>query len=454
MLDIKRIRQDRETVEAALARRDPALRELVADVVAKDSEWRATTTDAESLRAMQRAHSDNVAAGKRTGADVSGELEKLKEISTRVKLLGEQATEARAALDGLLLKLPNIPDPTAAPGPDDELVRVVGEAGLGGLPAGVAGEGGAGEHAAAEGATAKGATGEHAPGAQLPFAPRDHLELAGELIDMDHAAKLSGARFAYLKGDLVMLELALVRWALEKLRGHGFEPVVPPVLVRERALYGTGFLPDTEQQIYELPADDLYLVGTSEVALASLHDEEIVDAERLPLRYAGFSPCFRREAGAAGKDTRGIFRVHQFDKVEMYSFVEPERSTEEHERILAIEEEILTELHLPYRVVNIAVNDLGAPAAKKWDCEAWLPSQGRYRELTSCSNTTDYQARRLNIRVRREKGTETLHTLNGTAVAVGRTIIALLENGQREDASVALPECLAPYGAPDELRAR
>ncbi len=270
---------------------------------------------------------------------------------------------------------------------------------------------------------------------------------------MDHAAKLSGARFAYLKGDLVLLELALVRWVLEKLRAHGFEPVIPPVLVRERALYGTGFLPDTEQQIYSLPADELFLVGTSEVALASLHDEEILDAERLPLRYAGFSPCFRREAGAAGKDTRGIFRVHQFDKVEMFSFVEPSASGAEHERILAIEEEILGELGLPYRVVNIAVNDLGTPAAKKYDCEAWLPSQGRYRELTSCSNTTDYQARRLNIRVRREKRVEMLHTLNGTAVAVGRTIIALLENGQREDGSVVLPECLGPYRAPTELHA-
>jgi seryl-tRNA synthetase len=283
---------------------------------------------------------------------------------------------------------------------------------------------------------------------------RDHLELAGSMIDMDHAAKLSGARFAYLKGDLVMVELALVRFVLEKLRGHGFEPVIPPVLVRERALYGTGFLPDTEQQIYRLADDDLYLVGTSEVALASLHDDEILPAERLPLRYAGFSPCFRREAGAAGKDTRGIFRVHQFDKVEMFSFVEPERSTEEHKRILAIEEEILGDLELPYRVVNIAVGDLGASAAKKYDCEAWLPSQGRYRELTSCSNTTDYQARRLNIRVRREgQGAQMLHTLNGTAVAVGRTIIALLENGQREDGSVALPGVLAGYGAPAVLGA-
>jgi len=222
--------------------------------------------------------------------------------------------------------------------------------------------------------------------------------------------------------------------------------------VREQALYGTGFLPDTEQQIYHLPADDLYLVGTSEVALASLHAGEILDVADLPLRYAGFSPCFRREAGAAGKDTRGIFRVHQFDKVEMFSFVEPDKGAEEHERLLAIEEEILAALQIPYRVVNIAVNDLGASAAKKYDCEAWLPGQGRYRELTSTSNTTDFQARRLEIRMRREGAKpEILHTLNGTAVAVGRTIVALLENGQRDDGSVRLPEVLVPYGAPPEL---
>jgi seryl-tRNA synthetase len=250
-----------------------------------------------------------------------------------------------------------------------------------------------------------------------------------------------------------MLELALVRWTLQKLRGHGFEPVIPPVLVRERALFGTGFLPDTEQQIYRLAEDELFLVGTSEVALASLHDGEIIEGEKLPLRYAGFSPCFRREAGAAGKDTRGIFRVHQFDKVEMFSFVDPAESSAEHERILAIEEEILGELGLPYRVVNIAVNDLGNSAAKKYDCEAWLPSQERYRELTSCSNTTDYQARRLNIRLRRDKRTAILHTLNGTAVAVGRTIVALLENGQRADGSVELPPCLVAYGAPGVLAA-
>jgi seryl-tRNA synthetase len=426
VLDIKLIRQQPEAVGAALARRGPGLAEIVAEIVEQDRRWRDATGAAESLRAKQRSDSESVAAGKQAGEDVSALLAGMKELSVQVKELTEQADRARERLDALLLRLPNLPDPTAAPGPEDELVRVVGEAGLSGLGVG---------------------------GPQDAFAPRDHLELAGALIDMEHAARLSGARFAYLKGDLVLLELALVRWVLEKLRAHGFEPVIPPVLVRERALFGTGFLPDTEQQIYHLPEDELYLVGTSEVALASLHDEEILAADRLPLRYAGFSPCFRREAGAAGKDTRGIFRVHQFDKVEMFSFVEPSESVAEHERILAIEEEILGELGLPYRVVNIAVNDLGASAAKKYDCEAWLPSQGRYRELTSCSNTTDYQARRLNIRMRGEKQTQILHTLNGTAAAVGRTIIALLENGQREDGSVVLPGCLGAFGAPAELPA-
>jgi seryl-tRNA synthetase len=282
---------------------------------------------------------------------------------------------------------------------------------------------------------------------------RDHLELAGDLIDMEAGARVAGSRFAYLKGDLVLLELALVRWTLELLRGKGFEPVVPPVLVRDEALYGTGFLPDTEQQIYRLADDALYLTGTSEVALASLHAGEIIDGERLPLRYAGFSPCFRREAGAAGRDTRGLFRVHQFDKVEMFSFVEPEDAADEHERLLANEEEILTALEIPYRVVNIAVGDLGSSAAKKYDCEAWLPGQRRFRELTSTSNTTDFQARRLDIRYRSGSGAPRhVATLNGTAVAVGRTLIALVENHQRDDGSVAVPEVLHAWGAPRELR--
>jgi seryl-tRNA synthetase len=417
VLDLKLIREDPERVRAELARRGADAVAGLESVLELDGQRRAAIPRLEELRASRNAAAEAISQAKRAGEDASKAIAAQREVGAREKQLSRELAEIEERLQSALAPLPNLPDPTAAPGPQDELVREVGE-----IP-------------------------------RLAFSPRDHLELAGTMIDMDHAAKLSGARFAYLKGDLVLLELALVRFALEKLRGHGFEPVIPPVLVRERALYGTGFLPDTEQQIYRLADDELYLVGTSEVALASLHDDEILPAERLPLRYAGFSPCFRREAGAAGKDTRGIFRVHQFDKVEMFSFVAPEDSTQEHERILAIEEEILTDLDLPYRVVNIAVGDLGNSAAKKYDCEAWLPSQDRYRELTSCSNTTDYQARRLNIRMRREGRTQTLHTLNGTAVAVGRTIIALLENGQREDGTVALPQALGACGAPAVLGA-
>jgi seryl-tRNA synthetase len=377
-------------------------------VLELDERWRAIRTQLEELQAEQ-----NRASRGRKGPPTPEEREQLAALAARGRELSDEEAAVRAERDALLASLPNLPAPDA---PDEDVVlRQVGDAG---------------------------ATG------------RDHLELAGWRIDMEHAARVSGSRFAYLRGELVMLELALVRYALEKLGGQGFEPVIPPVLVRERALYGTGFLPDTEQQLYRLADDDLYLVGTSEVPLASLHQDEILPADQLPLRYAGFSPCFRREAGAAGKDTRGIFRVHQFDKVEMFSFVDPAAGADEHERLLAIEESILQELQIPYRVVAIAVNDLGASAAKKYDLEAWLPGQGRFRELTSCSDTTDYQARRLDIRYRPPEGRPALvHTLNGTAVAVGRTIIALLENGQHEDGSVSLPEVLVSRGAPATLAA-
>jgi seryl-tRNA synthetase len=414
VLDLRRIREEPEAVRAALARRGDGYAEAVDRVIELDQRRRSLLPELEGLRAEQNEANARIrSAGE--PAERERQIEAMRSVAARAKQLEQELAGVELSLGEALAPLPNLPDPTAAAGPEDELVRQVGTP------------------------------------PELGFEPLDHLELAGEMIDMDRAAKVSGSRFAYLKGDLVMLELALVRWTLEKLRGRGFEPVIPPVLVRERALYGTGFLPDTEQQIYRLPEDELFLAGTSEVALASLHDGEIIDSERLPLRYAGFSPCFRREAGAAGKDTRGIFRVHQFDKVEMFSFVAPEDSADEHERILAIEEEILTELGLPYRVMNIAVAELGNSAAKKYDCEVWLPSQGRYRELTSCSNTTDYQARRLDIRMRRDRRTQTPHTLNGTAVAVGRTIVALLENGQRADRSVELPEVLVPYGAPPRL---
>jgi seryl-tRNA synthetase len=414
VLDLKHIREHPDAVRAALARRGEGAVAGLERVIELDARRRGLLPELEGLRAEQNEANARIRSAEDADAR-QALIDAMRDVAARAKQLEAELGDVEAELEAALAPLPNIPQESAAPGPEDELLREVGAR------------------------------------TELGFEPRDHLDLAGERIDMDRAAKLSGSRFAYLRGDLVMLELALVRWALEKLRGQGFEPVIPPVLVRERALYGTGFLPDTEQQIYSLPEDELFLVGTSEVALASLHADEIIDAGRLPLRYAGFSPCFRREAGAAGKDTRGIIRVHQFDKVEMFSFVEPADSDAEHERILAIEEQILGELGLPYRVVNIAVTDLGSSAAKKYDCEAWLPSEGRYRELTSCSNTTDYQARRLGIRHRGERGTAAVHTLNGTAVAVGRTIVALLENGQREDGSVGLPACLVPFGAPAEL---
>jgi seryl-tRNA synthetase len=381
----------------------------VDQVLELDARRRAALPELEALRAARNQASEAIAAAKREGADTTDAIARMREAGEREKRLEQELAAVESELAAALSALPNLPSADATD--TDTVIRTVGE-----------------------------------PRSE-PAA--DHLELAGPLIDMEAGARLSGARFAYLKGDLVMLELALVRWALERLRTQGFEPVIPPVLVREQALYGTGFLPDTEQQLYRLADDELFLVGTSEVALASLHAGEILDAGALPLRYAGFSSCFRREAGAGGKDTRGIFRVHQFDKVEMFIFTTAEHAAAEHERILAIEESLLGELEIPYRVVNIAVDDLGASAAKKYDCEAWLPGQGRYRELTSCSNTTDYQARRLEIRVR-AAGTRPVaaHTLNGTAVAVGRTIVALLENHQRDDRSVVLPQCLVEFGAP------
>jgi seryl-tRNA synthetase len=406
VLDIRLIRNDPDRVRDALARRGGDAAAAVSQVLELDERWRGITAQLEEQRAEQNRFSRG-----RKGAPTAEEREQMATLAARGRELSDQETAVRGELDRLLLTLPNLPL-DAAPAQDTVLYER-GEAGRTG---------------------------------------RDHLELAGSMIDIEHAAQLSGSRFAYLRGALVLVELALVRFVFEKLLEEGFEPVIPPVLVRERALYGTGFLPDTEQQIYRLPDDDLYLTGTSEVALASLHRDEILAADSLPLRYAGFSPCFRREAGSAGKDTRGIFRVHQFDKVEMFSFVEPDRSAEEHQRLLAIEESILQDLRLPYRVVAIAVDDLGASAAMKYDCETWLPGQGQYRELTSCSNTTDFQARRLEIRYRPAEGRPApVHTLNGTATAVGRTLIALLENGQREDGSVGLPEVLVKWGAPAEL---
>jgi seryl-tRNA synthetase len=397
-------------VRAALARRRDGSDERLEQALALRERVNALRHEWETERARQKDASEAIGRAKQAGEQASEAIAAMQELAARVKALGEEVAAADAELNELNASLPNPPDPSAAQ--EDTVLREWGTP---------RGEG------------------------------RDHLELAGPMIDMEAGARVSGSRFAFLKGDLVFLELALVRWVLELLRGHGFEPVVPPVLVREEALFGTGFLPDTEQQIYRLADDPLYLSGTSEVALASMHAGEIMD--EVPRRYAGFSPCFRREAGAAGRDTRGIFRVHQFDKVEMFSFVEPGSAWDEHERLLAIEEEILHALEIPYRVVNIGVAELGGSAAKKYDLEAWLPSQQRYRELTSTSNTTDFQARRLDIRYRPSGGKPAhLHTLNGTAVAVGRTLIALMENHQRDDGSVDVPAVLVPWGAPGELK--
>ncbi len=376
----------------------------------------------EGLRAERNVASEAIGAAKRDGGDAGEAIAAMRDVSARIKELEAELAAVVGERDELAARIPNPPDPGAPDGDTDEdavVLREVGER------------------------------------PSFDFEARDHLDLgrALGLIETEKAAATSGSRFAYLMGDLVLVQMALVRLAVEMVGAEGFVPVVPPVLVREEALYGTGFFPGEREMIYEVEKDELFLVGTSEVALASLHADEILDGESLPRRYAGISTCFRREAGAAGKDTRGIFRVHQFDKVEMFSFVEPSMATEEHDRLLATEESILGALEIPYRVVDIPVGDLGAPAARKFDCEAWIPSQERYRELTSTSNTTDYQARRLGCRYR-PGGTgspEHVHTLNGTAVAVGRTLIAIIENRQEADGSVSMPQALVDRGAPAKL---
>jgi seryl-tRNA synthetase len=425
MLDLKAIRSEPERFKAALARRGAA--ESVDQVLALDARRRELLPTVEDAQAERKTLSKRIGAAKGAGEEDEAQalMATVAELKETIENGKEELERVDAELQTALIGLPNVPDPDAPEGDTEEDAEILRE--VGSPP-------------------------------EFDFEPRDHLEIGTELdlIDMERGARLSGSRFAYIKGDLVMLELALVHFALETIRAEGHEPVVPPVLVREEALEGTGYFPEARDQIYEIDKDELFLAGTSEVALAGLHADEILDAGDLPRRYAGFSTCFRREAGAAGRDTRGIFRVHQFDKVEMFSFVEPRDSAAEHERLLAIEEKILTALELPYRVVSVAVGDLGAPAAKKYDCEAWIPSQGRYRELTSCSNTTDFQARRLGARYRPEEGAPPLpvHTLNGTACAVGRTILALIENRQESDGGFTLPKTLHRYGSPERIPPR
>jgi seryl-tRNA synthetase len=411
VLDLKAIRAEPERFRAALARRGAA--QDLDRVLALDEARRVLLGEVERLRSEQKAHSKSIS--RQAAEEDRRELieaarrvsEQLEQLEPRLALLEEELRSAAA-------RLPNLPDPTTPDGATEEdnvEMRRWGEP------------------------------------TSFDFEPRDHVDLGTALgmIDIERGARTSGARFAYLTGPAVRVQFALIQFALDVTEPNGFIPVIPPVLVREEAMFGTGFLPTDEAQLYVTREDDLYLVGTSEVSLAALHAGEILDADRLPIRYLGYSTCFRREAGTYGKDTRGIFRVHQFDKLEMFSFVMPEDSAAEHERLLGWEEEWVRSLEIPYRVVNDCTGELGASAAKKYDIEAWLPSQGRYRELTSTSNTTDYQARRSECRVRTTDGTRHVHTLNATLCAVGRTLIALLENRQRADGSVELPAVLQKY---------
>jgi seryl-tRNA synthetase len=406
MIDIRELRNDPEGFLARVRRKgaEDAGRELLE----VDTAWRAATASAEELRAGQKLK----------GKPTPEQLEELKARKERLQAAEGELAELETRRSALLARVPNPPDDDVPDGGEDDwrLVREWGER------------------------------------PSFDFPVRDHLDLgvAQGWIDAERGAKVSGSRFVYRLGDVALLELALYRWALDRVVRHGHIPMLPPALVREEAMYGTGFFPTDEVNIYGIERDELYLVGTSEVPLAGFHAREELDG--LPLRYAAYSPCFRREAGAAGKDTRGMFRVHQFDKVEMFVYCTPESSREEHERLLAIEEELVQELGLPYRVINVAAGDLGAPAVKKYDIEAWFAGQERYREITSTSNTTDFQARRLEMRYRRDGRLEHVHTLNGTAVTA-RSMIAIIENFQHADGTVTVPEVLVQFGAPAKLGA-
>ena len=395
MIDLRAARAEPDRLRPGIARKGGA--EAFEELLAADEQRRELIPRVDELRSRQKLK----------GKPTPEQVEELKRVKEDLRALEEQLGAADERVDELLRKVPNpahesVPDEVTDDAEGD-IVRVVGE------PPRI----------------------EH---------PKDHLELGR--FEMERAARLSGSRFGYIVGDTARLALALYRWALDRVVAQGFTPVLPPVLAREEAMYGTGFFPAERFEIYEVADESLYLTGTSEVALAGLHMTEIIERDELPLRYTAFSANFRREAGAAGRDTRGMFRVHQFNKVEMFSYVLPEESWDEHERLLAAEESLAAELGLPYRVVNIAASELSAAAAKRYDIEAWFPSQERYRELTSASNTTDYQSRRLGIRYRGDRGTHHVHTLNGTAVT-DRWALAVLENFQGE-----VPDVLQEFGAP------
>ena len=407
MIDVKRLRDEPE-YRAGIERKRVRPGLIDETLVAEDRR-RTLLSEVEGLRAEQNAASK--AIGKAAPEERPARIEAAAALKERLGALEPALAEAEEVVRALALQIPNPASAETPDGGEDDgtVVRTVG--------------------------------------GQPPAPPLDHAALGEALgfIDSERGAEASGSRFAYVMNEAVLLELALVQWVMGQLVSEGFTPVVPPVLVREQTMEEAGFFPTDRAQVYELPEDELFLVGTSEVPLSALHRGDLFDPDVLPLRYGGFSTCFRREAGTYGKDTRGIFRVHQFDKVEMFVWSHPDRSAEEHERILAMEERIVGGLGLPYRVMDIAAGDLGAPAARKFDLEVWLPSEGRYRELTSCSNYLDYSARRLGARVRDAEGNRLVHTLNGTACAVGRTLLCIFEHYQEADGGLAVPEVLVPY---------
>jgi seryl-tRNA synthetase len=416
LIDLRLLRETPDVVEAAYERRGGV--EGLDQVVELDQWYRELLSQVEQLRAEHNKASK--AIGLAPPEDRPAAIAGAKELADRIKSVEPELEAAWGELDKAASYLPNLPHKSVPDGlsEDENVVER--------------------EH------------GEHP---EFDFEPLDHVALGERLgiFDSERGAKTSGSRFVFLTGQGVLLELALVRFTVDFLLGRGFKPVVTPVLVREQAMYGTGFLPTEEHEFYKVERDDLFLVGTSEVALAAMHSDEILPESDLPVRYAGFSSCFRREAGTYGKETKGLIRVHQFDKVEQFSYTHPEDSWDELAAIRTNQEKVLQALEIPYRVLVMCAGDLGSSAAKKVDNEAWLPGAGRFLELTSATNATDYQARRLGIRFRTGGGAQLVHTLNGTACAVGRTIVALLENHQRGDGSVTIPEALRPYTGFDEL---
>ena len=413
MIDPKLLRTEPDRLRTAQKARGESV-ELVDQLIEADAARRSAIASFESLRAEQKSIGKDVARAK--GDEKAALIARTRELAAQVKTADAAATEAGARFDELMSALPNPIFDDVPRGGEDDFVVVS-------------------EHGTPRDFGAEG------------FTPRDHLEL-GELlgaIDMPRGAKVSGARFYFLTGQGAMLELALINLAMARAMEWGFTPVLPPALVKPSAMEGTGFLGQAAQDVYHLPADDLYLVGTSEVALAAYHSDEILDAATLPRLYAGYSPCYRREAGSYGKDTKGIFRVHWFDKVEMFVYCHPDQADALHRRLLDFEKEFITALELPFQVLEVASGDLGLSAARKFDCYGWIPSQGKYREITSTSNCTTFQARRLNIRMRSEVGIEAVATLNGTLCAMTRMIICLLENHQQPDGSVRIPQALRPY---------